>query len=223
MKVQGKPIQTHIKNDRLIDQRRKQIVEGALKIFTVKGFHQTTVREIAEAAGVTMGTLYNYVRSKEDILYIVYDYMTTILTDSLRTILKHSNDPKMNVREALKHNMKLLYDHQDLVLFLYRESGSFDREAVRTVLAQETRYIEVFEELLQQHFAGKRIDETRLKLAADILSYLNTILVLRRWSLKRRYKSIDDVMEGILDFVGKAIQTIEDPGRKTKKRPGVKK
>jgi AcrR family transcriptional regulator len=219
MKVKGKTIQTHIKNDRLIGQRRKQIIDGALKIFTAKGFHQATVREIAEAAGVTMGTLYNYVRCKEDILYMVYDYMTTILTESLRTILEGTDHSKNKVREALKHNMELLYNHQDLVMFLYRESGSFDRDAVQTVLAQETRYIEVFEELLRQHFAGRDIDEVRLKLAADILSYLNSILVLRRWSLKRRYESMDDVMDGILDFAGKAIEMVEDPKRKAKSHP----
>lgn len=219
MKVKGKTIQTHIKNDRLIGQRRKQIIDGALKIFTAKGFHQATVREIAEAAGVTMGTLYNYVRCKEDILYMVYDYMTTILTDSLRTILEGTDPSRDKVREALKHNMELLYNHQDLVMFLYRESGSFDRDAVQTVLAQETRYIQVFEELLRQHFAGRKFDEVRLKLAADILSYLNSILVLRRWSLKRRYESMDDVMDGILDFAGKAIEMIEEPGRNAKSHP----
>ncbi|MGE5800029.1 MAG: TetR/AcrR family transcriptional regulator, partial [Syntrophaceae bacterium] len=195
MKVQGKHIQTHIKNDRLIDRRRKQIIEGALKIFTAKGFHQATVREIADAAGVTMGTLYNYVRSKEDILYMVYDYMTTILTDSLRTILEGEGDPKTKVRNALKRNMELQFLHQDLVMFLYRESGSFDGEAVQTVLAQETRYIEIFEELLRRHFEGKKISDVRLKLTADILSYLNSILVLRSWSLKRRYQSMGEVMD----------------------------
>jgi TetR/AcrR family transcriptional regulator, cholesterol catabolism regulator len=219
MRIQGKTIQTHIKNDRLIGQRRKQIIEGALKIFTAKGFHQATVREIAEAAGVTMGTLYNYVRSKEDILFMACDYMTTILTDSLRTTLDRDDDPKTKFRKALRQNMELQLRHQDLVMFIYRESGSLDSESVQTVLAQEASNIEIFEELLRRHFEGKKIDEARLRLTADILSYLNSILVLRRWSLKRRYRTMDEVMDGLLDFSQRAIEMIEEPQRERKRTP----
>ncbi|NTV80995.1 MAG: TetR/AcrR family transcriptional regulator [Candidatus Aminicenantes bacterium] len=214
MKVHGKKeVQANIKNSRLVDLRRKQIIEGAMQVFAAKGFHGATVREIAEAAGLTMGTMYNYVRSKEDILYIVYDFMTTLLSDGLKRTIEESTDPHETVRAALRHNMELLYQYQDVVMFLYRESGNYDRESVHTVLAQETRYIQAFEELLHKHFAGRKIDEDRLRLAADILSYLNVILVLRGWSLKRRHDSMDVVMDGILEFVEHAIEIVEEGDR----------
>jgi AcrR family transcriptional regulator len=212
MKVHGKKeVQANIKNARLIDVRRKQIIEGAMQVFAAKGFHGATVREIAEAAGLTMGTMYNYVRSKEDILYIVYDFMTTILTEGLKKAIEQTKDPREKVSAALKHNLELIYQYRDVILFLYREAGNYDRESVRSVLAQETKYIEVFEDLLRQRFAGRKINEKRLMLAADILSYLNVILVLRGWSLKKRHKSMGDVVDGILEFVGHAIEfVVED-------------
>ena len=215
MKVQSKEVQANIKNARLIDLRRKQIIEGAMQVFAAKGFHGATVREIAEAAGLTMGTMYNYVRSKQDILYIVYDFMTTILTEGLKKAIEDTEDPREKVRAALKHNMELIYQYRDVILFLYREAGNYDKESVRTVLAQETKYIEVFEDLLRQRFAGRAVNESRVKLAADILSYLNVILVLRNWSLKRRHKSMDMVVDGILEFMEHAIEIVEegDQGR----------
>ena len=213
MKVHGKEVHANIKNARLVDLRRKQIIEGAMQVFSAKGFHGATVREIADAAGLTMGTMYNYVRSKEDILYIVYDFMTTILTEGLKKAIDETEDPREKVSAALRHNMELIYQYQDVIMFLYREAGNYDRESVRTVLAQETKYIEVFEELLRQRFAGRKIDEARLKMSADILSYLNVILVLRGWSLRRRHKSMDDVVDGILEFVEHAIEIVEDTDR----------
>ena len=210
MKVQGKEVQANIKNIKLIDLRRRQIIDGAMQIFAAKGFHGATVREIADAAGLTMGTMYNYVRSKEDILYIVYDFMTTILTEGLEKAIDKTQDPREKLSAALRHNMEMIYQYRDVIMFLYREAGNYDRESVHTVLAQETKYIEVFEELLRQRFTGRKLDETRLKLAADILSYLNVILVLRGWSLRRRYKSMDDVVDGILEFVEHAIEIVED-------------
>ena len=215
MKLHGKEVHANIKNARLVDLRRKQIIEGAMQVFAAKGFHGATVREIAEAAGLTMGTMYNYVRSKEDILYIVYDFMTTILTEGLKKAIEDTEDPREKVSAALKHNLELIYQYRDVIMFLYREAGNYDRESVRSVLAQETKYIEVFEELLRQRFAGRKINEARLKMAADILSYLNVILVLRGWSLRKRYKSMDDVVSGILEFVEHAIEIVEegDAGR----------
>ena len=213
MKVHGKEVQANIKNARLVDLRRKQIIEGAMQVFAAKGFHGASVREIAEAAGLTMGTMYNYVRSKEDILYIVYDFMTTILTEGLKKAIEDTKDPREKVRAALKHNMELIYQYRDVIMFLYREAGNYDKESVRTVLAQETRYIQVFEELLRQRFAGRKINETRLMLAADIMSYLNVVLVLRGWSLRRRHKSMDDVVDGILEFVEHAIEIVEETDR----------
>jgi len=215
MKIHVKEVHANIKNARLVDLRRKQIIEGAMQVFAAKGFHGATVREIADAAGLTMGTMYNYVRSKQDILYIVYEFMTTLLTAGLMRTIEESTDPREAVRAALKHNMELLYQYRDVVMFLYRESGNYDKDSVRTVLAQETRYIEVFEELLRKHFAGRKINEHRLKLMADILSYLNVILVLRNWSLRKRYKSMDCIIDSMLDFAEHAMEIVEevDAGR----------
>ncbi len=44
-----------------------------LNLFQEKGFHRATTREIAKAAGFSIGTLYEYIRTKEDVLYLVCD------------------------------------------------------------------------------------------------------------------------------------------------------
>jgi AcrR family transcriptional regulator len=50
------------------DQRREQILHAALKCVATKGFHQTSMREICREAGLSFGAVYNYFRSKEEIL-----------------------------------------------------------------------------------------------------------------------------------------------------------
>jgi len=54
-KAVKRDVKTRIKNPKLVDARRKQIIDGAIRIFSKKGFHASTVREIAEEAGLTMG------------------------------------------------------------------------------------------------------------------------------------------------------------------------
>ena len=53
--------------DGTIEKNKRRIERAALQLFTSKGFHGTTVREIAEKAGVSMGKLYIYYDTKEEI------------------------------------------------------------------------------------------------------------------------------------------------------------
>jgi AcrR family transcriptional regulator len=59
------------RRQRRITQRLNQILGAAARLFASKGFHRTTTREIAEAADVSEGTLYNYFDSKNDLLIAI--------------------------------------------------------------------------------------------------------------------------------------------------------
>ncbi len=69
----ARSISANTKDPELIRDRREQLIRAALEVFQEKGFRTTTVRDIGRAAGLTQGTIYNYVRSKEDILFLVCD------------------------------------------------------------------------------------------------------------------------------------------------------
>ena len=66
-------VKSSVKDESLIEIRREQMIRGAVKLFKEKGFHRTTTREIAKEAGFSIGTLYEYIRTKEDILFLVCD------------------------------------------------------------------------------------------------------------------------------------------------------
>ena len=59
--------------DGTIEKNKLKIEQAALHLFTRKGFHGTTVREIAKKAGVSMGKLYIYYDTKEDIFVDLVD------------------------------------------------------------------------------------------------------------------------------------------------------
>lgn len=208
-----KEVKTRIKSAELIRRRRKQIIDAAIRLFTAKGFHNATVREIADEAGLTMGSLYNYINSKEDIIYIVYDYITEILREEAREAIKGISDPKERLRAAVRQNLQSVYHHQDIVMFIYKASSHLDKESLYDVLSRETEYIQFFEDLLRGYFAENPVDESRLKLAADLLTYIPVIMTFRRWSLRRRFTSMEEVMEGILAFILKGIDFIPEGPR----------
>jgi AcrR family transcriptional regulator len=208
-----KKVETKIKNPERVSLRRKQIIEGAIKVFVEKGFHSATTREIAEAAGITEGTLYNYIRSKEDIIYIVYDYITRILREEVRDAIEDIDDPKERLVTALRQNLSSIHNYQDVVMFIYKASTHLDRESLSEVLTRETEYIESFEELLRNYFKGRKVSEAKIRLAADLMTYLPVIVTFRRWSLRRRFDSMEKVMQDILEFVLHGIEFIPENGQ----------
>lgn len=57
----------------LIAARRNQILDAATKVFAAKGFHPTTIRDIAREAGIADGTIYNYFENKTALMLGILD------------------------------------------------------------------------------------------------------------------------------------------------------
>jgi AcrR family transcriptional regulator len=51
-------VSTQIKNKDLVERRRKQLIDESTKVFMEKGYHRTTIRDIAKATSFSMGNLY---------------------------------------------------------------------------------------------------------------------------------------------------------------------
>src|SRR3990170_4746482 len=77
-------IETVVQNRELVLQRHEQICKAATRVFISQGYHRTTVREIAKEAGLSLGSLYSYIRTKDDILYLVFADLTSALRESIR-------------------------------------------------------------------------------------------------------------------------------------------
>jgi TetR/AcrR family fatty acid metabolism transcriptional regulator len=59
--------------DRLAAVRREHLLDAATRVFAAKGFNGATIRDVARAAGVADGTIYNYFANKEALLFDVFD------------------------------------------------------------------------------------------------------------------------------------------------------
>ena len=71
----GKGMRTFSSNEGLVSERREHIAKSVAPLFVKKGYGQTSIREIARACEMSMGHLYYYIGSKEDVLQIMMDYV----------------------------------------------------------------------------------------------------------------------------------------------------
>lgn len=193
-----------VRDTALVAQRQNAIVKGAIKVFKEKGFHVSTVRDIGEAAGLTQGTLYNYVRSKEDILFLVCDQLVQDYQDAVKAAIQVETDPGRRLTAALRAVVLIMEAGQEDLLLLYQEVHALERDALRAVLHRVAEFIDDFNRLLEDCRSKGLLDFKDARLGAEIITFLPVIVALRRWSLSRHPNQIA-VMEGLVDFMRRGL------------------
>ncbi|MFQ5787888.1 MAG: TetR/AcrR family transcriptional regulator [Thermodesulfobacteriota bacterium] len=189
MMKKTKKIESQIKDKELVEIRRMEIVKAAVDIFVRKGFHKTTVREIAQKFGMSIGTLYEYIRTKEDILYLVCDYIHSSVGERVRPSLKMSGNSKETLERAIHTYITIVDEMQDYVIFLYQETKSLSYEARKYIFRAEEEMAGIFEEILKQGFEDGTfsINEKDISLIAHNIMVLGQMWAFRRWVLHKAY------------------------------------
>lgn len=203
-------VAANVKDRGLVRDRRQQLVEAARAVFLRKGYHATTVRDIGRQAGFTQGTIYNYVRSKSDILYLVCDEVVRAYQEAVARAVEGVTDPASRLSSALRAVVEVLYEHQDAILLLYQESHALDRRSLHGILARVSEYIETFERLLTDAAREGRIAPVNARLAANVVTFLPTIVALRRWDLGGRI-SRDALLRGVGEFLLRGLGAVDLP------------
>jgi AcrR family transcriptional regulator len=183
-----KDIPTQVKDPELVDRRRRQIADAAVQLFIDKGFHKTTTRQIASAAGFSIGSLYEYFASKEDILYLVCE---TIHAEVERGVAAAMSQAAGGRYFMVCHRMS------DFILLIYQETQSLPSQWQKRVLENELRITGLFVEALAgiaQSDDLIKLGENNLELAAHNIVILGHMWTFRRWYLAHHY-SIEDYIQ----------------------------
>ena len=199
-KWEERKIESAIRDELLVKQKREEIIQAASKVFAQKGYHQTTIRDISKVSGLGPGTIYNYVKKKEDILYLVYNKLTTVLTETLIETIKNHSDPMRQLENALTKTIDIVWDAQDLIQLMYQETGALDKESMYNVLKRESNYVDYMQKILEDAKKGGIIGNRNARLAADIIVYLLAFIPLRRWNLKKRFNE-KQIKNGLVEFI----------------------
>jgi len=199
-------IASNIKNEELINIRRQELVNAAVKLFVNKGFHKTTVREIAKEFGMSMGALYDYIRTKEDILFLVCDYIFKSVSDKLQVSMVGEKDAKEKLKNAIRDYFIIIDSIQDYTLLLYQETKSLDRKDRNYVLSAEMELTKIFEKILAQGIKEKtfNIDKRTAKIVANNIMVQGQMWSFRRWVAQKNY-SLNNYTKIQTDLIINAI------------------
>src|SRR5919206_997190 len=148
-----------------IEKNKSRIEEAAKKLFIKQGFHATSMRNIAASAATSLGNVYNYYRTKEEILSSIINKYQTIIDSRLRAIFDEIDEP-LKPESLVRFGQqikKMVNDHHDFWLLMYIDVLEFENRHFRKMfegLAQNLRkqFASYFAELRQQGALSDGID-----------------------------------------------------------------
>ena len=194
----ARKIPTVVKDQKLVARRRRQIADAAVGMFIEKGFHKTTTREMAKAAGISIGSLYEYVQNKEDVLYLVCEAIHQEMEDSLKAPgcrqRGRGQGPGGGHRGLYR---RVRPDGPAHHAHLPGNKKSWTPDARRYVLEHELRITAMFTGLLQrgvEDYSLRPLNRGELELMAHNIMIIGHMWAFRRWALAKigLQKYIDD-------------------------------
>jgi TetR/AcrR family fatty acid metabolism transcriptional regulator len=187
------PIQTM-----LVAARRTQILDAAITVFSEKGFHRATIKEIARVAGIADGTIYTYFASKDEILLAVLDRLNETTQRKQHFVLGSEQDLKAFFRAYLQQRMALLWPNAEVFRAVLPEllvNGKLRRQYYEQVLAPT---IAVGEQFFQGQSEQPQINiPLTVRAIAGTLLGLLLLQLLGDQEIAQQWEALPDVLTAL--------------------------
>jgi len=193
-------IPTTVKNLELVEKRREQIVLAAIKLFAKKGFHRTTLRDLAEEARLSQGNIYDYVGSKEDIFFLIHQFAASSAMQAIKNASEQVADPLEKLRRTIRAEFDTMDKLADAIMLIYQEGHILKKPLLKSLLKKERAHLEVFESIISECVKKGLLRHCNSRIMANLIKSMIDAWVLKRWDL-RGHASALDVEKSILDLL----------------------
>jgi len=185
-----------------LDRRRKEIFDTSVHLFLEKGFNETSLREIANAAGIGKSTLYDYFSSKDEILVSYFENEIQKITERAQEIASQELDIVEKLRQIMQKHLEYLVANKNFYLKLTIASQTLPLGSQEKIQAKRHAYQDMLRALIKE---GIRKGELRsinpLLAARSVFNLLATAVFTSRPT-----GTPDEMLEDALDIFFNGIQ-----------------
>ena len=151
--------------------RRHELTREAARLFAEKGYHGTSIGDLAQAMGVQKASLYHHIESKQDLLWEI----ASEGAESFHAALDAVPEPLPAVeklRLALRAHLHVVSEQLDVATVFIREWRYLDEERRERFVAERRRYEERIRDLFRERVEGSEL-RTDLDVATAALLFLS--------------------------------------------------
>ena len=129
--------------------RRSELTREAARLFAQKGYHGTSIGDLAGALGVQKGSLYSHIASKEDLLYETMREGASAFHATLDAIPEEAPTTE-KIRLALRGHLRVVAEQLDVATVFVQEWRYLEGDRRDEIVAERRRYEERIRELIRE-------------------------------------------------------------------------
>jgi AcrR family transcriptional regulator len=156
---------------------RDKILEAAAQIFSEKGYHAASMKDIASAVNLQKASLYHHVSGKQEILLALLDQALDILIERIGAVVSQHRPPEEKLHLAMQVYLQSLIDQRDLSAVLLFEHRSLDADLKSRHLPRRDRFEGLWRGLIEEGVAAGTYD------CADPAQAARALLGVMNWTI----------------------------------------
>lgn len=193
-----------VKNQRIAVEKISKIVMATFKLSHNQSFANMSLRELSKETGLSMGGLYSYIHSKQQLALLIHKFLNQFCMEVILKVEKQSK--KEPLEKIIKAHVYLSEFMRPWFFFAFLETKNLDKKhrvyAAQTELSIETKLAEI---ILQGQQQGRYNKNLKAEQVAYMIKPLLHDWYLKRGKFKSRNITVDDYCEDILTFINSAL------------------
>ena len=193
------------------DSRWEKVVDAAIRVFDRKGYSAATVQDIADEAGIVKGTLYYYVRAKEDLLFKIITDVQEQLLPQLSAIRSLDVSAEEKLRTFVTWYVKHTIENRKIIGIFLRDFDSLSPRRRREVTKERDVYDLFIRDVLAE---GQRTGEFRDDFDLHIVDFsiFGMIHWVYRWYSEAGTCTPDEIARDMSNMVVRIVTAGHPPG-----------
>jgi AcrR family transcriptional regulator len=132
------------------DQKLDGLLSSAARVFAQRGYHRTSMRDLARASGISLAGVYYYVQSKEELLFLIQRRNFEAVLDGMRQALAGVSDPVDRLARFIDNHLDYFATHMAEMKVLSHEAGALTGEYLQRVNDMKREYTRALMDILAE-------------------------------------------------------------------------
>lgn len=151
------------------DARREKLLSAAANVFAARGFAGTSMRELARASAMSLSGMYYYVKSKDDLLFLIQKSCFEQVAEGARDAVDGARGPDARLAAFVRHHIRFFASHMAEMKVLAHEAESLSGAMLGQIRALKRGYVDFLQSLLAELDGNDGARRTQRHVAAYTL------------------------------------------------------
>lgn len=178
------------------EKRRAQIVDAAIRLFSERGYFQTTIEDVANRVPVSKGLVYRYFKDKNDLLFFCLRYVLEIYKPDEVPQLISEFGPLGALIKVINLHCVLAREHILEVVLAYKSTKDLLPEQRRQIKILESKMARMIRQCLENAIHDGLINPVNTDIMAYQYIMFGHAWALKNWAFRDRYSADEYMAEG---------------------------